>query len=190
MKSNWMFNLGSKLALILFYVIFIVTFFMVLEHVAHLWFPNSGLTRSLGPFQPIFGYSEIIFNQNPELYSDSSFIALSFVSSMSMMVLVHMFLWYMHRLLRNVANNSLFMYKNVAILSRLGLFIIVMGFLFSYTGELLFTQAVAELDITNGQLMVSSLSYIDFILGGLVLLIIASALKNAVHAVEENKNTI
>ncbi|WP_458462003.1 DUF2975 domain-containing protein [Paenibacillus sp.] len=190
MKSNWMFSVGSKICQILFYVLFIVTFFIIMDHVAHLWFPDSGFTQSLGPFQPIFSYGYITFDQDPALYTEPGFIALSFLSNMSMMVLAHMFLWYMHRLLRNVGNNSLFMYENVAILSRLGLFIIVMGSLFSYSDDLLFSKALSNLDITNGQLMVSSLSYIDFVLGGLVLLIIASALKKAVHAVEENKNTI
>lgn len=190
MKLNWMFGVGSKVCQILFYVLFMVTFFIIIDHVAHLWFPDSGFTQSLGPFEPIFGMGSIYFDQNPELYTESSFIALSFLSNLSMMVLTHMFLWYMHHLLRNVGKNSLFMYENVAILFRLGLFIIVMGCLFSYSDDLLFSKALSRLDITNGQLIVSSLSYIDFILGGLVLLIIALSLKKAVHAVEENKNTI
>ncbi|WP_440117825.1 DUF2975 domain-containing protein [Paenibacillus sp. QZ-Y1] len=190
MKSNWMFSVGSKICQILFYVLFIVTFFIIMDHAAHLWFPDSGFTQSLGPFQPIFGLGNIYFDQDPELYTEKGFIALSFLSNLSVMVLAHMFLWYMHRLLRNVGKNSLFMYENVAILFRLGLFIIVMGCLFSYSDDLLFSKALNQLDITNGLLIVSTMSYIDFILGGLVLLIIAFALKKAVHAVEENKNTI
>jgi|GEM_PF-4952328 len=190
MKSKMIFKLGSVLSLVVFYITLLICVLEALEHISHLWFADSGWTGILGTFEPIFSYVDIHFKQHPDLYQSKSYIALSFVNSISAMLLTTMFAWYMHRLLRNIYRDSLFMNENVPVFYRLGISIIVLGTLFNYTEGVMLSQAIGELQITNASISLTDISYMDSLISGFILMIIASALKIAVRAVEENKNTI
>ncbi|MMZ64570.1 hypothetical protein D1872_269100 [compost metagenome] len=82
------------------------------------------------------------------------------------------------------------MNENVPVFYRLGISIIVLGTLFNYTEGVMLSQAIGELKITNASISLTDISYVDSLISGFILIIIASALKIAVRAVEENKNTI
>lgn len=82
------------------------------------------------------------------------------------------------------------MYENSSILLRLGITFLVLGSAFTYTDGLKLSKAITALDISNASIKFSNSAYVDFIIVGIVLLIISSAMKIAVNAVEENKKTI
>ncbi len=66
----------------------------------------------------------------------------------------------------------------------------VLGSAFKYTDGLILSKALTAVDVSNATIQYSNISYIDAFIGGVFLLIIASAMKIAVEAVEENKKTI
>lgn len=121
---------------------------------------------------------------------EKSFMVLSLISITTMILTALLFLRLMYKLLKNIYKDSLFMYENVSIIFKLGLTYLILGTAFTYTDGLLLSKALSALDITNAEIQSSNLSYIDSITWGIVLIILASALKTAVHAVEENKKTI
>lgn len=190
MKSKIVFKIGSILCLICFYLVILLGIFALGEHSLRLWNPDSDLTRSFGDFQPLFGYIDLHFYQQPGLYTDPSFIQLSFISTACMLLFVLLFLWWMCKLLDNIYEDSLFSYENVSIVFKLGLTLIVAGTAYTYTDGLLLSKALAALTVSDAQISLSDLSYVDTLIGGIVLLLISWALKIAVHAVEENNKTI
>lgn len=107
-----------------------------------------------------------------------------------MLFFVLLFLWWMCKLLDNIYEDSLFSYENVSIVFKLGLTLIVAGTAYTYTDGLLLSKALAALTVSNAQISLSDLSYVDTLIGGIVLLLISWALKIAVRAVEENNKTI
>ncbi|MCM3783467.1 DUF2975 domain-containing protein [Neobacillus mesonae] len=190
MKLKKIFKWGSRICMILFYFVLLLGIFNIFDHMSYIWFPDSAFAQSFGGFTPIFSYADLYFNEEPALYSDTSFILLSLLSATTMTVVSLLSLWYMSKFLRNIYADSLFMNQNVTILYKLGIVIIVLGTVFTYTDGLLLSKTLDELIITNAQLVLTDYSYLDSILSGIFLIIIASALKIAVQAVEENKNTI
>ncbi|CAM4224940.1 DUF2975 domain-containing protein [Paenibacillus macerans] len=190
MKSKMFFKAGSVASLIVFFVALLIGVLEAIEHVSRLWFAGSGWTGVLGDFEPVFSYIDIHFLANPELYDSRAFIALSFVNSISALLLIALSAFYMHKLLRNIHRDSLFMYENVSVFYKLGIVIIVLGTLFNYTESVMLTQAIGELQIVGASIQLTDISYVDSLISGFVMMIIASALKIAVNAVEENKNTI
>ncbi|MCA1010572.1 DUF2975 domain-containing protein [Halobacillus halophilus] len=190
MNVNWFYKLGSILCIILFYFVSLIGLFAIASHIGYLYFPNSAFTNSLGSFDPIYSYLVLNFEKQPELYEKTSFLQLSFLSELTTILFAAVFLWLMHKFLKTIVQEGLFTYKNVSILTKLGLTIGILGTGFTYTSELLTSKAVDELEITNASVHYSSWFFIDTLIGGILLIIIASALKTAVHAVEENKQTI
>lgn len=185
-----MFKMGSIVCMVGFYITILIGAVSVLEYSSRLWLPDSALAASFGAYQPIFGYIDIHFEQQPGIYMDSSFLELSFITTIFLVWLVMAFLWYMRKLLRNIYQDSLFMQENVSIIFRLGVTIMVLGSAFTYTDGLILSKALTAVDVSNATIQYSNISYIDAFIGGVVLLIIASAMKIAVEAVEENKKTI
>ena len=190
MKWKYGFNLLANVCFILFFLIALTTIFELIEHIPRIWFPDSDLTKSLGEFDPIFGNFVIEFDAQPSLYSEQSFLILSFVFTTSLMVLCLLFLWFMRKLLKNIYKDSLFMYENVSIIYKLGVTILVFGTATNYTDQLLSSRMLQTLTITNANVQFSNYAYLDAFIGGVVLLLIGAALKHAVSAVEENKHTI
>ena len=190
MNLKIVYKMGSRLCLILFYLFILLALFAVAEHYFFIWQPESSLTQSFGEFKPIFGLVNVDFFQQPELYTDKSFLLLSLACNTAALLFGLLFLWYMHKFLKNMYIDGLFMYENVSILYKLGLTILVVGTAYIYIDGVLLSKAITALEITNAQLSMSNFSFVDSIIGGILIIIIASALKTAVHAVEENKNTI
>ena len=190
MKWKYGFNLLANVCFILFFLVALTAIFVLTEHILRIWFPNSGLTNSFGNFEPLFGNFTFEFDVQPSLYSEQSFLILSFISSISLMVLCLLFLWFMRKLLKNIYKDNLFMYENVSIIYKLGVTILVFGTATNYTDQLLSSRALQTLNITNANIEFSNLAYLDTFISGILLLLIASALKHAVSAVEENKHTI
>lgn len=188
MKSKKIFKILSILSLILFYFITFTGVITLIMESLYVWNPSC---CSLPTFEPIFSnYIEINFYQQPELYSDQSYRLLYLISTLSLFLVIFLTLWYMHKLLKNISIDSLFMYENVPILFKLGVTITVLGSASTYIEGVLLSKTLSALEITNAEVMFSNLSYMDWILNGIILIIIAAALKTAVHAVEENKKTI
>ncbi|ASA21436.1 hypothetical protein [Paenibacillus donghaensis] len=177
MKSKIWFKVGSNVSLVLFY-------FMIVLGIA------SVIGHYVGEFEPIFGQFDLVFNEYPALYADQSFINLSLLTVIAVFAFSILFTWYMHKLLKNIYKESLFMQQNVTILFKLGITFLVLGCSFNYMDGLLAVRALDTLEIANASLVYANLSYIDPLIGGILLLIIASALKVAVRAVEENNQTI
>ncbi|WP_211747793.1 DUF2975 domain-containing protein [Paenibacillus sp. Marseille-Q4541] len=190
LKSKKLFKAGSILCMILFYLTALVGIFIVGEHVAHLWFQDSSFTTFLGPFEPIFSYADLYFYEEPELYSSTSFLALSFASGILSIGTALLFLWYLSKFLKNLNKDGLFMKENVPILYKLGMVNLILGTAFVYLDGYLLKQALQELEIVNADMVFTDFSYWDSLISGFILILFASALKSAVHAVEENKNTI
>ncbi|TDQ40794.1 DUF2975 family protein [Aureibacillus halotolerans] len=190
MKSKRIFKLGSTMFLIFFYVVLLFSLLSMLEKVSYLWWPESGLAAFFGPFDPIYSMFTIQFNEHPTLYQDSGFISLALLCDVMMGVFGGLFCWYMHRLLKNIFLDSLFTYKNVGVLFKLGIVSIVPGSAFVLLDNLLAQKALALLTITNATMTFTDVTYLESISSGVVLLFISLALKQAVHAVEENKQTI
>lgn len=190
MKSKKIFKILSTLSLVLFYLFTIFGILILVMESFYIWKPDSNFIKSWGEFEPIFTYINLNFYQQPEIYSDKSFRALSLVTTATAFLLVNLFLWFMHKLLKNIYADGLFMYENASIIFKLGITTIFVGAVSTYTDGLLSAKALAALDVSNADITFSNLYYMDWILNGIILLIIAAALKTAVHAVEENKKTI
>ncbi|MDQ0298469.1 signal transduction histidine kinase [Salibacterium salarium] len=190
MKPKIFFKIGSIICSVLFYLILLLAVFILLEYGSRLWMPGSALAESFGSFAPTIAYIDIIFDQQPDIYTEQSIVVISFISSITALLLMLLFLWYMRKLLKNIYKDSLFMYENVSIILKLGISIMVLGSAFTYTDGLLLSKALTALDVSNGEVTFSNISYVDTVIGGGILMIIASALKIAVNAVEENKKTI
>lgn len=187
MKSKKIFKILSILSLVLFYLIILLGIITVTMGALQVWKPGC---CSLEEFNPVFSYIDIYFYQQPDLYDDPSFRLLTLISGVNTFLLIGLVLWFMYKLLKNIYKDSLFMYENASIIFKLGISIIIVGSVFTYTDGLLLSKTLAILDITNAEIKFSNLSYMDTIFNGIVLIIIAAALKTAVHAVEENKKTI
>ncbi|ASN06252.1 hypothetical protein [Virgibacillus necropolis] len=82
------------------------------------------------------------------------------------------------------------MHENISILLKMGFTILIAGTLSSYLDGLLLSKALARLQLVNAQMSYYNFRFIDVLSAGFVLIIFSLALKRAVHAVEENKNTI
>lgn len=189
---NWKvwFNILSKVCLVLFYVIALVFVITTLEHVSLIWFSDSGLADSFRPYEPIFNYIQLTFHNQPQLYNERSFLILSFISLSTSLLFMMLFLWFMQKLLKNIYVKSLFLYENVSIIWKLGIITIVLGTVSTYIDEQITSQTLKLLNISNATIEYSTLNYIDTIISGIVLILIAAALKYAVNAVEENEQTI
>lgn len=187
MKSKKVFKILSKSSLVLFYFCILSGIITLLFESLYVWNPGC---CSLPNFEPVFSYIDISFYQQPELYHDKSFRLLYLATNFTLFLLVTLFFWYMYKLLKNISKNSLFMYENVSILFKLGVTIIVVGSATTYLEGVLLSKALSALYVSNAEVVFSNLSYMDWIFNGIVLIIIAAALKTAVHAVEENKKTI
>lgn len=185
-KKN-IFNSLSIICLILFCLTALLGILVFIMDLLYILKPGC---CGLGTFEPLFSYIDIYYYQQPRLYEDQFFRFLTLISDMSLFLLATLILWFLKGLLKNIHTDSLFMYENVSILYNLGITTIVLGSIFTYSEEFLLTKALAALDITNAEITFSALSYIDMIISGIILIIIASALKRAVYAVEENKKTI
>ncbi|MDO6654344.1 hypothetical protein [Anaerobacillus sp. 1_MG-2023] len=190
MKWKYGFKLLSRICLILFYIIALLSIFTTTEHITRIWFSGSSFEKSFGIYEPIFTYFDLSFNKQPELFNNTSFLILSFVSTTAFCSLLLLFLWFLQKLLMNIYKENLFLYENVSLISKLGYTILFLGTLSTYTEEQLALKVLDLLKITNAQISLSTGAYLDTIIGGVVLLLIASALKFAVSAVEENKQTI
>ncbi|SFE58769.1 DUF2975 domain-containing protein [Alteribacillus iranensis] len=190
MKSPTIFYIGSWISLIFVYFVGLLGLFTTLEHASRLWFPDSALASTFGRFEPIFGSLDVRFTDQPALYAKDSFIALSFVSNITVMILAALVAWYLHKLLRNIYRNSLFMFENVSIFYKLGFIILILGSAAHYIDGMMVSQAIRELAITNAFLTIPNLFYIDTVVAGVFLILLASALNVAVKAVEENRQTI
>lgn len=190
MKLKIIFKIGSILSLIGFYLMILLGIFVLLEGISRLWMPGSALAESFGPLDPIFSYIEIDFNQSPALYSDTEFITLYLVNMLFVVLTGLLFSWYMFKLLKNIYHDSLFMYANVSIFFKLGMTVGLIGTVPIFAENRMLSAVLPKLDITNATISNVYPSYIETIFGGIVLILIAAALKIAVHAVEENKKTI
>ncbi|MFC7322524.1 hypothetical protein [Halobacillus campisalis] len=190
MKLNAFYKIASIFCIILFYVVALAGLLSIAFHIGYLWFPDSAFTKSVGPFEPIYSYLTLHFNEQPRLYDDPSFIRLSFLNVVAAFLFVNLFLWLLYRFLKNIYKHGLFVEQNVSVILRLGLTFIILGTAYAYTDELMTAEAVARLEVTNATISFSSLYYIDTLLGGIIMIIIALALRTAVGAVEENKKTI
>ncbi|WP_164214339.1 DUF2975 domain-containing protein [Virgibacillus sp. YIM 98842] len=190
MRANIIFKISSILCFILFFIVLLTGLFTIAAGFSYIWWPDSSFTKSLGEFEPIYAYMTFAFYGQPDLYTDSSFMVLSLFSDITLFLFVLLFLWLLYKLLKNIYKDSLFMYENVSILFWMGITFAVLGSATTYTDGLLLSKAIRELEISNASIAFSNIAYIDFIFGGIVMIIIAYALKKAVLAVEENKKTI
>ncbi|WJE16929.1 DUF2975 domain-containing protein [Halobacillus sp. ACCC02827] len=187
---NPLYKIGSIAALVLFYLVCLLSIFMLASNIGYIWYPNSAFTASLGAFDPLYTYFELHFDTTPVVYTEPSFRWLSFASEATMTVFALLFLWFLHQLLKNIHHAGLFTESNVTVLFRFGLTVSILGTAFGYMDSRLSSAAITALDVRNGSIEFTSLYHLDMLFGGIVLLIIASALKTAVRAVEENKKTI
>jgi len=190
MKPNFIFKFSSILCLILFYLVLLIAVFTLIENVSYIWWPDSSFTKSFGTFEPIYGYMNLDFYQQPELYAERSFRLLSLLSNVTLLLFALSFLWLLYKFLKNISKEGLFMYQNVTILFWMGIVFAVLGAATTYTDGLLLSKAITEIDISNASISFSNIAYADFIIAGIVMILIASALKTAVHAVDENRKTI
>lgn len=190
MKSKIIFKIGSLISLIGFYLMMLLMIFMLMEGLSRLFIPASGFADSFGPLEPVFAYFTIDFRQQPAIYEEGQFLILYFVNELTTGLTALLFFWFMYKLLKNIHTYSLFMYENVSVLFKLGLSIGILGTASTYTSNLILSKVLSALSITNAHVSFSNLSYIDMIAGGIVLIIIALALRTAVNAVEENRKTI
>ena len=190
MKWKFGFNFLSKICLILFYLIALLFVFTALEHISLIWFADSALAKFFLPYEPIFSYIQLRFQNQPALYDEKSFLILSFISMITNLLFLMLFLWLMRKLLRNIYLKSLFLHQNVSIIWKLGIITIILGTSSTYIDEQITSRTLELLKISNATIEYSTLNYIDTIIGGIVLILIASALKYAVNAVEENEQTI
>jgi hypothetical protein len=190
MKWKYGFNLLSKICMILFYLIALLFVITTLEHVSLIWFADSALAKSFRPYEPIFSYVQLTFQNQPDLYDEKSYLILSYLSMSTNILFLMLFIWYMQKLLKNIYSESLFLYQNVSIIWKLGMITIVLGTASTYIDEQITSRTLGLLKISNATIEYSTLNYIDTLVGGIVLILIASALKYAVNAVEENQQTI
>jgi len=190
MKSIYLFKILSILSLILFFIVLLTGVFGIMADASYIWWPDSSFTKSLGEFEPLYAYMTLDFHQQPDIYTDQSFMVLSLFSNATLFLFVLLFLWLLYKLLKNIYKDSLFMYENVSILFWMGITFAVLGSATTYMDGLLLSKAITALDISNATIAFSNIGHTDFILGGIVMVIIAYALKKAVNAVEENKKTI
>lgn len=190
MNSKNIFKILSKLSLILFYLVTLAGVVTLVMESFTISNPNSKIAKSYGGFEPIYSYINLNFLKQPDLYMEKSFMLLSLVSNATAFLLVIMFLWFMQKLLKNIYEDSLFMYENASIILKLGITIMIVGTISEYTNGLLTSKALTYLQISNAQINFINIAYFDLFITGTVLIIIAVALKRAVHAVEENKKTI
>ncbi|SFB04540.1 Protein of unknown function [Lentibacillus halodurans] len=190
MTSNFIFRISSMLSLILFYLVLLIGLFTLIANGSYIWWPHSAFTNSLGEFEPLYGYMTLNFSQQPDLYTDKSFMVLSFISNLILFLFMLSFLWLLYRFLKNIYTDGLFMYENVSILFRMGIAFAVLGSAATYMDGLLLSKAMTALEISNASIGFSNIAYADFIIAGIVIMLIASALKTAANAVEENEKTI
>lgn len=183
--SKKLLEAGYILCIILFCITAVFGgIFTIIDHVIHLWFPDHPMTVFLGPFEPIFAYANIYFYEQPELYSSSSFLTLSFLGSISSIGIVLFFLWYIGRLIKNINEEGLFNKINVSIFYKLGTATLILGTISDYLDSYLFNQAIQELEIVNADFVLTDFSYLDSLISGGVLFLIAYVLNKAILAIE------
>lgn len=179
----------SLLSLIFFYVLSVLGLLITGAESVTVVKPESTFAKSWG-FEPIYIDMNIHFDHSPDLYNDQAFRVLDVLSVGTTFLFVVLILWYVHKLFRNIYKDNVFMYENVSVIFRLGLVFLVVGTLYAFTNGLLESKAVQQLRITNAEVEIFNMSYVDFLLTGVVLVIASTSMKKAVHAVEENKDTI
>ena len=190
MKWEMFYKYGAKLCSVLFYVIGCLSIFNLVYHLSYLMSPTGDLAKSFGTFEPVYSNLTLVFDTQPLLYKDEEFIILSLAASIIMFVFILIFLRLMRNLLQHLHQESLFMMENVKILFKMGITILVLGSAFTFMDELLMTKALKEIDVTNAAVTYTGLAYVDTFFTGIFVMILASALKVAVEAVQENKHTI
>lgn len=190
MRSNIIFKILSILCFILFFIVLLTGVFTITAGASYIWWPDSPFTKSLEEFEPIYAYMTLDFYQQPDIYTDKSFMVISLLSDITLFLFVLVFLWLLYKFLKNIYKEELFMYENVSILFWMGITFSILGSVTTYTDGLLLSKAIKDLDISNASISFSNIAYLDFVFAGMVMMIFAYALKKAVHAVEENKKTI
>lgn len=184
-----LFKFLSLLSLIFFYAFLASGLFVISSEAIATAKPESAFAKSWG-FDPVYTDFNIYFHHFPDLYNDPTFRLLDLVTEGTTFLLIVLVLWYLHKLFKNIYKDNLFVYKNVSVIFRLGFAILVFGTVSSFTNGLLESRVISELQIKNAEVVLSNLSYLDYLLTGFVLMIVSIALKKAVQAVEENKDTI
>ncbi len=190
MNSKLLFKVAYLICRVLFILIIPIALYGILYHIAYIFFPNSSFAASFGNFEPIYSYLTIEFERQPDIFMQADLRILSFISEVSLFILVLGILRMIDKLFQNVYKNSLFMKENVNLFYRIGILILSLGTIFFYIDGLIFDKTIEGLNITNASIEFSNLSYIDTIISGIAFLLIGAALKVAVKAVEENKYTI
>ncbi|MBD7968474.1 hypothetical protein [Paenibacillus gallinarum] len=185
MKLRKLLKPSYILCMILFYITAVFGgIFTVIDHVFHLWFPDHPITLFLGPFEPVFSYVNLYFYEHPELYSSTSFLTLSFLSSISLMGWALLFLWYISRLIKNIDKKGLFKKVNVSILYKLGIATLILVTIYSNIDSYLLKQAIQELEIVNADLVLEDFPYFDGLFSAVGFFIFAFALNKAIRAIE------
>ncbi|MFC0186769.1 DUF2975 domain-containing protein [Fictibacillus aquaticus] len=185
-----LFKVLSKISIILFYVLSAFGMLIIVLDSFRVFAPDSAITKSLGEVEPIFSYLNLNFHEQPAVYSQKSFLMLSLVSTITTFAVVVLFLWFMHKLLKNIHTDSLFMIENVSILMKMGLTIMIIGAASSLIEGILINRSLSDVQIANATISYSNIQFADYVINGIVLIIFSLALKKAVIAVEENKHTI
>lgn len=183
------FKFLSLLSLISFYVFAVLGLFITVAESVVIAIPESSFSKDWG-FETVFIDLNIHFHHFPALYNDQTFRLLNLLSEGTAFLFFVLVLWYLHSLFRNIYKGSVFMYGNVSVVFRLGIVILVLGTISAFTDGLLESRVIQQLQIENADVGTSNLSYLDYLLTGIVLVIVSFSLKKAVYAVEENKDTI
>lgn len=190
MKGRIIFKIGSILSLIGFFYFILLCIFVLMESISRIWAPNSAFAKSFSPLEPIFSNFDIEFYGEPALFHETGFIILNYAGDLITLITGLFISWWVYKLLKNIYNDSLFMYENVSVFMKLGMTIGIVGTIGMFLEDRLWKKLLPELDISNAQITNSIPSYYETIFSGIVLVLIALALQIAVHAVEENKKTI
>ncbi|SER68305.1 Protein of unknown function [Gracilibacillus ureilyticus] len=190
MKLKALFKFAYIFCSIGFYLALIISFFSFAYHIAYLWFPESNFAKSVGPFEPMYSYLIIYFEEIPAIYLDKNVIMLSFIATITLFLYILVVLRILHKLFKNIYRQSLFIEQNVKLLYMLGAIDLVLGSVFIYFDGLIFEKVLTALEITNATVEFTNIDYIETIISGVIFIMIGAALKVAVRAIEENKYTI
>ncbi|MFD1019162.1 DUF2975 domain-containing protein [Thalassobacillus hwangdonensis] len=186
-KLTKFFSVGSK---VLFYFFLVSGLLVTVLEAITIFNPKGKVAEGLGGFEPIYGTFNLTFDKEPALYDEQSFQLLSLADTVVLFAFVTLLFLLLHKLLKNVHEEQVFMYENVSLLFKLGLLVLVIGSVSTLLGEILSARALEQLTVTNADLSYTPFAFADFIITGIVLIVISVTLKKAVHAVKENEETI